>query len=144
MIKAEFIPYDGRETKKNVRFVVTSLPGSPEHLYRRVYCARGEMENRLKELKQMGLGRSSCSRFLANQFRLLMVLAAYILMQEVRLHAAGTSFARAQVWTLREKLFKVAVRVVSTARRFVLHFPVDYPYKKGWLQIAASLAAGTS
>jgi len=144
IIKAEFIPYKGRETKQNVRFVVTSLPGSPKHLYRRVYCGRGEMENRLKELKQMGLGRTSCSSFLANQLRVLISLAAYVLMQEVRFRAAGTMFARAQVWILREKLFKVAVRVVSTARRFILHLPADYPYKSGWLQIASSLAAGTS
>ena len=144
IIKAEFIPYEGRETKQNVRFVVTSLPGSPKHLYQRVDCGRGEMENRLKELKQMGLGRTSCSSFLANQLRLLISLAAYVLMQEVRFRAAGTMFARAQVWILREKLFKVAVRVVSTARRFVLHLPADYPYKSGWLQIASNLAADTS
>ena len=99
------------------------------------------MENRIKELKQMGLGRTSCSRFLPNQLRVLVALAAYALMEEVRLHAAGTSFARAQVWTIREKLLKVAARVVASARRLLVHLPADYPYRSGWLRIASGLAA---
>jgi hypothetical protein len=67
------------------------------------------------------IDRTSCSRFWANQFRVLRTAAAYVLMQELRLRAAGTNCARAQVWTLRERLLKLGARVVVSVRRLVLH-----------------------
>ena len=110
------------------------------NLYDRIYCRRGDVENRIKELKEaMGLGRTSCSRFWANQFRVLMVVAAYALIQEVRGAAKGTKFARAQAWQIRELLFKLGAWMRKTVRRLVVHAPRDYAYLKEWRQIARAL-----
>ena len=80
-----------------------------------VYCARGDIENRIKELKHgLEIDRTSCSSFKANQFRLLMTAAAYVLMQELRLHARRTGCARAQVNTLRLRLLKLGVWIESS------------------------------
>jgi hypothetical protein len=116
----------------NPRFLVTNVPGDPQELYDEVYCQRGEMENRIKE-QQLGLfaDRTSCHRFLANQFRLLLSSAAYVLVQALRRMAlAGTELARAQVGTIRLRLFKVAARVVVSARRVVFHLASSYPYRE--------------
>jgi hypothetical protein len=135
----------------NPRFVVTNVPGEPRELYEEVYCQRGEMENRIKE-QQLDLfaDRTSCHRFLANQFRLLLSSAAYVLVQALRRIAlAGTELATAQIGTLRLKLFKVAARVVISARRVVFHLASSYPYQglfrdvfdrlaSGWMQIGDS------
>lgn len=115
----------------NPRFIVTNVPGDARELYDDVYCQRGEMENRIKE-QQLGLfaDRTSCHRFLANQFRLLLSSAAYVLVQALRRTAlAGTELARAQVGTIRLRLFKVAARVVVSARRVVFHLASSYPYQ---------------
>jgi Transposase DDE domain group 1 len=100
------------------------------------------VENRIKELKAgLALDRLSCSRFLGNQFRLLLTAAAYILVQAFRLHAAGTPCATAQATTLRERLVKVAVRVTQSVRRIVLHFPISFPWQPEWWQIACAVGA---
>jgi hypothetical protein len=115
----------------NPRFIVTNVPGDPQELYEDVYCQRGEMENRIKE-QQLDLfaDRTSCHRFLANQFRLLLSSAAYVLVQALRRTAlSGTELARAQVGTIRLKLFKVAARVVVSARRVIFHLASSYPYR---------------
>src|SRR5260370_11604983 len=70
---------------------------SPKWIYERVYCQRGDVENRIKELHDLEIDRTSCTSFWANQFRVLLTAAAYVLMQELRLRAAGTACARAQV-----------------------------------------------
>jgi Transposase DDE domain group 1 len=116
---------------KNPRFVVTNVPGDPQELYEDVYCQRGEAENRIKE-QQLDLfaDRTSCHRFVANQFRLLLSSAAYVLVQALRRTAlVGTELAEAQVGTIRLKLFKVAARVLVTARRVVFHLASSYPYQ---------------
>jgi hypothetical protein len=115
----------------NPRFIVTNVPGDPQELYDEVYCQRGEAENRIKE-QQLDLfaDRTSCRRFAANQFRLLLSSAAYVLVQALRRTAlAGTELARAQVGTIRLRLLKVAARVVVTARRVVFHLASSYPYR---------------
>ena len=115
----------------NPRFVVTNVPGDPQELYEDVYCQRGEMENRIKE-QQLDLfaDRTSCHRFLANQFRLLLSSAAYVLVQSLRRTAlSGTELAQAQVGTLRLKLLKVAARVEVTVRRVVFHLASSYPFQ---------------
>jgi hypothetical protein len=115
----------------NPRFVVANVPGDPQELYDEVYCQRGEAENRIKE-QQLDLfaDRTSCHRFLANQFRLLLSSAAYQLVQALRRTAlAGTSLAEAQVGTIRLKLLKVAARVVVSARRVMFHLASSYPYQ---------------
>ena len=116
----------------NPRFIVTNVPGGPQELYDEVYCQRGEMENRIKE-QQLDLfaDRTSCHRFLSNQFRLLLSSAAYLLVQALRRTAlSGTELARAQVGTIRLKLFKVAARVVVSVRRVVFHLASSYPYQE--------------
>ena len=101
--------HPGRDPKNNPRFVVTNLRCSPAMVYA-IYCERGDMENRIKELKSgLAMDRTSCSRFGANQFRLLLSAAAYVLFQTLQTHAPHTGLARAQVSTLRERLLKVAV-----------------------------------
>lgn len=107
----------------NLRFIVTNLDGDGQELYDEVYCARGEMENRIKE-QQLGLfaDRTSCAKMVANQFRLLLSGAAYVLMQTLRgVGLAGTELAKAQVGTIRLKLLKIAGRVMFSSRRVVVH-----------------------
>ncbi len=124
---------------KNPRFVVANVPGDPQELYEDVYCQRGESENRIKE-QQLDLfaDRTSCHRFLANQFRLLLSSAAYVLVQALRRRAlAGTELAKARVGTIRLRLFKVAARVVVTVRRVVFHLSSSYPYQAIFREVHA-------
>jgi hypothetical protein len=81
---------------------------SPQWIYEQVYCQRGEIENRIKELNALDVDRTSCTNFWTNQLAVLMTAAAYVLMPEIRLAAALTAMARAQVWTLRGRLLKLA------------------------------------
>ena len=142
IIKAEVVCQPGREPKDNCRFVVTNLATSPRYIYETVYCYRGELENRVKELKDgLQLDRTSCSSFWANQFRVLMTAAAYALLQHIRCKAARTRCARAQVSTLRERLLKLGVHVVASVRRIVLHLPASYPWMKDWKRLAQALGA---
>jgi hypothetical protein len=128
----------------NPRFVVVNVPGDPQELYEEVYCQRGEMENRIKE-QQLDLfaDRTSCHRLLANQFRLLLSSAAYVLVQALRRTAlGGTDLARAQVGTIRLKLFKVAARVKVSVRRVVFHLASSYPYQAVFREVYGRLRAG--
>jgi len=125
----------------NTRFIVTNLPGQPQQLYDHVYCRRGDMENRIKE-QQLHLfsDRTSCHYFLANQFRVLLSAAAYILVEHLRReHLAGTQLARAEVNTIRLKLFKIGARVVWSVRRIVFHLSSGYPLKELLLKIVTRL-----
>jgi hypothetical protein len=113
----------------NPRFLVTSLTGNTQELYEKVYCQRGEAENRIKE-QQLHLfaGRTSCHDFLANQFRVLLSAAAYVLVETLRrVGLAGTELAQAQVDTIRLKLLKIGARVKRSVRRIVLHLATGYP-----------------
>ncbi|MCH8336680.1 MAG: IS1380 family transposase [Proteobacteria bacterium] len=142
IIKAAITQHPGRESKENPRFIITNIKGPPKHIYEHIYCARGDIENRIKELKDgLEIDRTSCSSFKANQFRVLMTAAAYVLMQELRLHARRTSCARAQVNTLRLRLLKLGVWIESSLRRIVLHLPMSTPYADEWRRIARSLGA---
>ena len=125
----------------NPRFVVTNLAGDAQPLYDETYCARGEMENRIKE-QQLGLfaGRTSCHKFVANQFRLLLSSFAYGLIETLRRTAlAGTELAKAQATTIRTKLLKVGAVVVSSVRRLVLRLSSAYPLKDLFAQAARRL-----
>ena len=142
IIKAEAVQHPGRQMKDNPRFVVTNMSGDPQWIYEDVYCARGDVENRIKELHDgMSIGRTSCSKFFANQFRVLLTAAAYVLMQVVRGAAAKTDMARAQVNTIRERLLKLGARVVATVRRVVVHLPAAFPDRESWTHIAQRLGA---
>ncbi len=141
IMKAEVVRHPGRDPKNNPRFVVTNLPDTPAHVYA-IYCARGDMENRLKELHHgLELDRTSCSRFMANQFRVLLTAAAYVLFQELQRRAHGTACAGAQVTTLRERLLKVAVWIERSVRRIVLHLPTAFPWLRPWQQLARAVGA---
>ena len=141
IIKAEVVRAEDKAPKDNPRFVITNLKQTPQWLYEEVYCQRGEIENRIKELHAMEIDRTSCSRFWANQFRVLLTAAAYVLMQELRLSAAGTNCARAQVWTLRERFLKLGARVVASARRMVIHLPQSCPFLATFRHMALELEA---
>jgi len=141
ILKAEVVRHPGREPRDNPRFVVTNLKRSPRRIYQ-LYCQRGEIENRLKELHDgLEIGRTSCSRFTANQLRVLLTAAAYVLLQELRLKAAHTRWARAQVSTLREQVLKLGAHVVASVRRWVLHLPAAFPFLAGWHRLALALGA---
>jgi uncharacterized protein (DUF39 family) len=95
-----------------------------------------------KELKDgLQIDRTSCTRFLANQLRVLMTAAAYVLLQELRLHLARTRARRYQVSTLREHLLKIGVRLIASVRRVVLHLPRSYPFTDLWSRLAVNLGA---
>ena len=140
--KAEVTWHPGREPRDNPRFVVTNLSTSPKHVYAEVYCQRAQIENRIKELLYgLQIDRTSCTRFLANQCRVLMTAAAYVLFQELRLQAQGTSLQQAQVTTLRERLLKLGAWVQRSTRRIVIHLPANAPWADDWCKIATRLGA---
>jgi Transposase DDE domain group 1 len=144
ILKAEVVRHPGRDPKNNPRFVVTNLPDAPQAVYEQIYCRRGDVENRLKELHYgLEMDRTSCSRFLANQFRVLLSLAAYILFQELQRRATGTACADAQVTTLRERLIKLAAWVERSVRRIVVHLPASFPWLRAWRQLARAVGATT-
>jgi hypothetical protein len=127
----------------NCRFVVTNLSEPPQEIYDGRYTARGDMENRIKEQQlELFADRTSCHDFAANQFRLLLASAAYVLLEHLRrVVLAGTQLARAQVGTIRVKLLKVAARVVTSVRRVVFHLSSSYPYQALFRLLVARLTA---
>jgi len=115
----------------NPRFIVTNLKGRPKKLYDDVYCARGDMENRLKE-QQLDLfaDRTSCHNWWPNQFRLLLASLAYILIEYFREFALqGTELANAQAGTIRLKLFKIGAVIVKNTRRIIFKLSEYCPYQ---------------
>jgi hypothetical protein len=140
--KAEYLSGHGNaDPKSNFRFVVTNLQGEGQLLYEQLYCKRGEAENRIKE-QQLGLfaDRTSCHDFEANQFRVLLSAAAYVLLQHLRQDTlAQTELADAQVSTLRIKLLKIGGLIKRSARRIVLHLAGGYPMQELFRLIARRL-----
>jgi hypothetical protein len=142
IMKAEVLCYPERSRKDNPRFLVTNLPHRPATVYTRLYCGRGDMENRIKELQAgVAMDRTSCSRFAANQLRLLLSVVAYVLFQGLQLAARATALGAAQIWILRERLLKIAVWVERSARRIVLHLPNSFPWRAAWQHLAHALGA---
>jgi len=138
IVKAEHL-----QQGANSRFVVTNLEGEPQKLYDELYCQRGEAENRIKE-QQLGLfaDRTSCHDFVANQFRVLLSAAAYILVDTLRREGlANTELANAQVGTIRLKLLKIGARVVHSVRRIVIHLAGGYPFKDIFIHVLSRLFA---
>ena len=135
VIKAEIT-----QGELNPRFVVTSLGEMRcEDVYE-FYCARGEQENRIKEMKlDLSSGRTSCQRFLANQFRLLLHTASCMLMYVLQEALTGTRWARSQVGTLRTRLLKVGARTVETTRKVWFHLPSSFPAQDAWRRMHAAL-----
>ena len=128
----------------NPRYVVTNLPGKPHVLYREHYCARGDMENCIKE-QQLDLfaDRTSCHAWWPNQFRLLLSSCAYVLVTALqRLGLEGTALATAYVGTLRLKLFKIGAVVLRNPRRIRFLFASHDPYQPLFLTLVARLCPG--
>jgi hypothetical protein len=126
----------------NPRFVVTNLAaGTAEALYD-LYAQRGDAENRIKELKDdLAIDRTSCHRFVANQFRLLLHAAAFVLLSCIRKQLHGTSLQVAQVGTLQRNLLKLGVRVRESVRRVLLQFASSCPLQRLWPLLIARLRA---
>ncbi len=120
------------ERGSNPRYVVTNLSGDAQQLYDEVYCARGDMENRIKEQQRMlWADRTSCHEFHPNQYRLLLSGFAYVLMETFRRTVLNTTpLKKAQVSTIRLKLFKIGARVTVSVRRVVFHMSSSYPYQE--------------
>ena len=138
IVKAERLP-DGNKIvgKENTRYLVTNLEGTPQELYEKVYCARGDMENRIKEVQLMLFSdRTSCHSFLANRVRLFFSCCAYVLMETIRRTALhGTSMSTAQCSTIRSKLFKIAAVVKESVRRIAFSLPSSCPVQDLWLRV---------
>jgi len=132
--------------KSNPRFVVTSLSiedMDAKTLYEKVYCARGDMENRIKE-QQLGLfaDRASAHTLRANQVRLWLSSFAYVLVSTFRRTALhGTTMARAQAWTLRARLFKIGALVRASARRIFVSMSTAFPYQALFARALVQLRA---
>lgn len=130
IVKAEALAgkAEGLVGRDNPRFVVTNLAGDPETLYA-LYCHRGESENRIKEMKlDLASGRTSCRRFVANAFRLMLHALAFALLSFVRDHLAGTELARSTMGQIRLKLLKIAAIVQESTRRFLIRLPRGHPH----------------
>jgi hypothetical protein len=129
---------------RNPRFVVTNLSGDAQTLYDEGYCARGEMENRIKE-QQLGLfaDRTSCHGWWANQWRLLLSGLAYTLMETLRrIGLVGTELPRAQCGTIRLKLLKIGAVLVRNTRRVRFLLARSYPHQELFATVVARLASG--
>ena len=141
IMKAEVTRLEDRSPRDNARFVVTNLRHSPAGVYQ-IYRARGDAENRIKELKHdLAMDRTSCTRFLANQLRVLLTAAAFVLFQQLRLRLARRGEEQPTVATLRLHLLKIAVRVESSVRRVVLHFSASHVWAVQWLRFARACGA---
>lgn len=114
----------------NTRFVVTDLEHArTQVVYRHLYCARGQMENEIKDHKRyLKSDRTSCHRFAANQFRLLLHSAAYVLLDTLRREVLkGTPWARATMETLQLRLLKLGARIQEVTDRIKISLPSSCP-----------------
>ncbi len=128
----------------NPRYVLTNLDGDAQALYDKLYCARGDMENRIKE-QQLDLfaDRTSCQRWWPNQFRLLLSSLAYTLLEAIRrLALKGTELANVYAGTLRLKLLKIGAVLMKNTRRIRFLLSSTYPYQHLFFHVAAKLAPG--
>ena len=136
--KAEHI-----EGKENPRFVVTSLTGkawAAQALYEELYCARGDMENRIKEQFSLFADRVSTETMRANQMRLYLSTMTYVLMSGLRrVGLKGTELAEAQVSTIRTKLLKIGAQIRVTVRKVWVSMASSYPWQKLYQQVLANL-----
>jgi hypothetical protein len=136
--KAEHI--DGKE---NPRFVVTSLSGeqwAAQALYEELYCARGDMENRIKEQYSLFADRVSAETMRANQLRLYFSVMAYVLISGLRrLGLKATELAQAQVSTIRTKLLKIGAQVRISVRKVWISMASSYPWQSVYQQVWSNL-----
>jgi len=131
----------GLRQEVDIRYVVTSLEGDAQHLYEAVYCQRGQMENLIKLHKaQLASDRTSCHSATANQVRLVLHTAAFWLMHAVRAAIPETSpLARCEFATIRERLVKIAARVIEHVARIRIHLPTSCPERALFRSVALGL-----
>lgn len=138
--KAEYL-----EKGENPRFIVTSLPAAAwpaAELYEKHYCARGDMENRIKEQLMLFADRTSTAYLRSNQLRLYFSSISYVLMQTLRrLGLQGTELAQAQCATIRLKLLKIGALIRITVRKVWISLASGYPYAELFAQIHNKLLA---
>lgn len=137
VIKSEITPLG-----MNTRFVVTNLQAAfSEDIYKIIYCGRGNMENFIKDHKvYLKSDRNSCSNFLANQFRLFLHSAAYILMHSLKRNLLqGSELAHAQFNIIREKLLKIGARIIERKTMIRIYLPTSFPLKPLMLKMNAIL-----
>lgn len=126
----------------NRRYVITNINASGKYLYEKIYCARGDMENRIKE-QQLDLfaDRTSCHDWWANQFRLLLSSLAYILIERFRaLLLKNTQFAKSQCGSIRLKLLKIGAVIRRNTRKIYVSLSSAYPYKNEFAIICENIA----
>lgn len=128
---------------ENTRFIVTNLDGDTQKLYDKLYCARGNMENCIKQQLDLFSDRTSCHRWWANQFRLMLSGYAYVLFTAMKnLALKGTELAKAQCHTIRLKILKIGAVVIRNTRKVKLLLSSSYPYQDLFQQIANKLCPG--
>ena len=127
----------------DARFIVTNLQGRGKTLYEKVYCARGSMENLIKDIKLYTRSdKTACSRWEANQFRLFLHMGAYWLLHSLRRAAPKKSrWYGATFETIRRSFIKVAVRVEELKSRIKLAFPASYPHREMLIRLAGTVTA---
>jgi hypothetical protein len=120
---------------------VTNLEDNPQHLYDKTYCARGNMENRIKEVQlDLVADRASCHEWWPNQLRLLLSSLAYVLIERLRaLALRKTNLAAAQVHTIRLKLLKIGAVILKNTRRIRFMLSSHYSFKDLFRDVAFKL-----
>jgi len=133
--KAECTP-----THTSMRSIMTNLEETPKNLYRKAYCARGDMENRIKEQLLLFSYRVSCHEWWPNQFRLLLSSLAYILLENLRsYYLKGTKFNQSQVNTLRLKLLKIGAVIIRNTRKIKFYFSSTFPLQSLFIKLVETL-----
>jgi hypothetical protein len=128
---------------ENIRFVVTNLKTTrTAWIYETIYCGRGQMENYIKDHKLfLHSDRTSCHKFEANQFRLFLHSAAYVLMHNLRTKGLrGTVWSRSQFNRIQLRVLKVGVRIEELKTKITFHFPSSFPLKDVYAKIVANLS----
>jgi len=122
----------------NIRFILTNLKNTNRRMiYETIYCGRGAMELMIKEHKNhLRSDKTSCSSFMANQFRLFLHSIAYVLLHAFReMHLKNTQFAKAQFDTIRLKILKLGARVRQLSTKIRVHLPSSCPYQEDLFRI---------
>ena len=127
----------------SIRFIATNITGYAQKHYESRYCARGNMENKIKQMKlDLGSGRTSCHAFVANQFRLLLSALAYVLLQTLQAFGLKrTSLKRAYIGTIRNKLIKIGAVITRNTRRIKLMLDSHYPMQDLFIRLTNKLTA---
>jgi hypothetical protein len=141
IIKAEVVRVPDKDPRDNPRFVITNMKQSPQWIYEHVYCQRGDIENRIKELHDLEIDRTSCTSFWANQFRVLPTAAAYVLIAGVALAGCRYRLRPRSSWNVARTTAEASARVLVSVRRVVVHLPASFPFLPAFRCVALALGA---